>query len=143
MHRTRSDNQLIALLQRDGRMSVSDLARQLGLSRTTVQQRLQRLELSGAIQGYTVVLGDEFTATQIRAHVSVTIEQRESPRVTLALQKIPQVQAIHTISGKVDLIVEVRCASAQDLDTCLHEITSIPGIISSESALIMSTKFTR
>ena len=71
MHIRPGDHKLLALLQQDARQSVSDLARRLGVSRTTAQQRLHRLEEGGVIRGYTVVLGDEYRESRILAHASI------------------------------------------------------------------------
>ncbi|MCB1690773.1 MAG: Lrp/AsnC family transcriptional regulator, partial [Halioglobus sp.] len=76
MEMTRSDRRLLAALQRDARQSVSELARQLGLSRTTVQKRLAQLEASGVIAGYRVKLGERFVAETLQAYVNIVVEPK-------------------------------------------------------------------
>ena len=71
-----TDRALIALLKENARTPVADLARKVGLSRTTVQSRLERLERSGVIARYTVVLADELEAGAIRAHILVSAPTR-------------------------------------------------------------------
>lgn len=124
-------------------MSISDLARQMGVSRTTAQQRLRKLEESAVITGYTVQLGDEYRGSLIQAHTNLVIKPKETAQVTAALEKLPQIETLYTVSGKIDLIALIRCRSAALLDECLDEIAAIPGILSTDTAIVLRTKFER
>ncbi|MDA9009579.1 Lrp/AsnC family transcriptional regulator, partial [Alphaproteobacteria bacterium] len=78
-----TDQKLIDLLQANARLPVSDLARKLGVSRTTVQARLDRLEDSGVIKGYTLRLADEKLQNKIRALVTIKVETGKATGVVL------------------------------------------------------------
>lgn len=140
---TSKDEELLALLKVNAREPVAALARKLGLSRTTVQDRLKRLEDNGTIAGYVLKLGQEFEAAGIRAYLTVEVEPRRSIDVSRALLKLPQVETLHSVSGKFDLIALVRTGSAEDLDRMLDTIGLIPGVTGTESAIILSTKLDR
>ena len=94
-----TDRTLIALLGENARAPVATLARKLGLARTTVQARLDRLETTGAIQGYSVRLG-QMARAPLRATVLVSIEPRSAPAVLSRLNSLPEVRRVHTTSGR-------------------------------------------
>jgi DNA-binding Lrp family transcriptional regulator len=143
MNITPKDQELIALLKLNAREPVASLGRKLNISRTTVQDRLKRLEEQGVIAGYTVRLAEEIERGGIRAYVTVEVEPKRSVEVARALAKLPQVETLHTVSGKVDLIAMVRTQSAEDMDKMLDHVGLIPGVTGTESAVVLSTKLDR
>ena len=143
MQVTEKDEELIALLKTNARMPVSELARRLGVSRTTIQDRLRRLEVSGVIAGYGVRLASQGRAEGILAHVELSVEPRMTAEVVRALVRMPQVETLHTVSGKFDLIAQVRALTTDNIDKVLDDIGIIPGITRTESAIILSTKLDR
>jgi DNA-binding Lrp family transcriptional regulator len=140
---TAKDQELISLLQVNAREPVSALARKLGLSRTTVQDRLRRLEQAGIIAGYQLRLSEDTEPGGIRAFVTIEVEPKRTNDVARALQRMPQVEALYSVSGKYDLIAVVRTTSAQDMDKLLDVTGVIPGVTGTESAVILSTKLDR
>ena len=92
MQVTQKDRELLALLGENARMPVAELARRLGLSRTTVQARLERLETSGVIEGYSVRLSAAYTAGLIRAHVLITLAPKALTMVTAELAGLDEVK---------------------------------------------------
>ena len=137
------DKALVALLKENARMSVSDLARKLGVSRTTVQQRLDRLETRGEITGYTVRLGDSVRDSQIQAHVNLSVKPNAGNQISAALASIPAIETLYSVSGKIDMIALINADSPAELDKTLDRISSVPGIISTETAIVLTTKFDR
>jgi DNA-binding Lrp family transcriptional regulator len=140
---TPKDQELISLLQLNAREPVSALARKLGLSRTTVQDRLRRLEQTGVIAGYQIRLSEGTEPGCIRAFVTLEVEPKRTNDVSRALLRMPQVEALYSVSGKYDLIALVRTTSAEDMDKLLDVAGVIPGVTGTESAVILSTKFDR
>ena len=137
-----TDTELIALLRRDARMPVAELARKLGLARTTVQTRIDRLLERGVIAGFTLRSGDALAAP-IRATALVSIAPRTGPGVLSRLNALPNVEAVFTVSGRVDLVVEISARTTQDLDRTLDDIAEAKGVQSSESFIHLSTKIDR
>ena len=88
---TDKDRALLALLSENARMPVAELARKLGLSRTTVQARIERLEADGVIAGYGLRLSESYLSGLVRAHVLITIAPKALPGVTAALAAIKEV----------------------------------------------------
>jgi len=81
------DEKLVTLLRHDARRSVSDLAVDLGVSRATVRSRMERLEKSGEIIGYTVVLRADAVDQKIRGMMTIEIEGHAADRVIRALPR--------------------------------------------------------
>ena len=140
---TAKDGELIALLRADAREPVASLARKLGLSRTTVQDRLRRLESSGVIVSYSLKLAREIDSGGMRAFVTLSVEPRRQIDVTRHLGKFPQIETLHTVSGKFDLVAQVKTGSSEDMDKLIDNIGVIPGITRIETAVILSTKLDR
>ena len=133
------DDRLITLLRHDGRRSISDLALELGVSRATVRARIDRLERSGVIIGYTVILRADTVAAPVRGLMLIEVEGHAADRVVRALSAFPEVVEIHTTNGRWDLIVELASPTLADLDGILRRIRLIPGITGSETNLLLNT----
>lgn len=137
------DRRLINLLAENARLPVTTLAGKLGIARTTVQTRLERLENSGAIAGYTLRLGVTQIETRIRATVLLQLDPRSAPAVVQYLRKISQVERAITSSGRFDLLLQVAARSTARLDEILDEIGGIKGVRNSESLIHLSVKIDR
>jgi DNA-binding Lrp family transcriptional regulator len=133
------DEKLIRLLRHNARRSISDLAIEVGTSRATVRARIDKLERSGSIIGYTVVLPNDVTDSPVRGIMMVEIEGRVTDRVIAALQTFPEISAIHTTNGRWDLIVELGADNLADFDAVLRKIRLVPGITASETSLLLAT----
>ncbi len=134
------DERLIAALRHDARASLSDLALQLNLSRTTVRTRIERLQSRGEILGFTVVLKEDVLQDPVRGLMMIGIEGRGANRIIRQLHGLPEVRAINTTNGRWDLIVELGTETLEDLDGALTKIRMIEGVMTSETNLLLATK---
>jgi DNA-binding Lrp family transcriptional regulator len=137
------DRALIAMLRENARAPTALLARRLGLSRTTVQARLERLERSGVIAGYGVRLSDDAERGLIRAHVLITILPKTAARIEAELRGIAEVRTLHSVSGSVDLIAVVEAASIGELDRLIDRVGALDGVERTASSIILSTRIDR
>lgn len=137
------DKKLLLRLRQNARSSISELARALDLSRSTVQNRIARLEDSGVIRGYSVELGGEFSANQVEAHVSIKVFQKLTARTNTALEQISQVSQLYSVSGEYDLIAIVQAQSLEELSAVLDEIGNLEGVERTNSAVVLETRFRR
>lgn len=137
------DRSILGYLGSDARVSVATLARRLKVARSTIQARLERLETTGVIAGYTVKLGEAARQARIRATVLLTIEPRAQANVLSRLKAIPEVERVHTTSGRVDFLLQVAAPSTTVLDGVLDQIGEMTGVKGSESLIHLSTKFDR
>jgi len=136
------DQILLALLRENARRPVADLARQLGLARTTVQARLERLEATGVISGYTL-RASVATRPPLQATVLISIEPRSGPEVLARLRSLSGVQVVHTTSGRFDLLAQVVAQTTTELDETIDRIGDARGVKSSESLIHLATKLDR
>ena len=137
------DRSILALLGADARMSVALLARRLKVARSTIQARLERLETTGIIGGYTLKLGEAARQGRIRASILLSIEARAQAGIVTRLKSIPEVERAFTTSGRFDLLLQIAAPNTQVLDQVLDEIGTITGVLSSESLIHLSTKIDR
>ncbi|WP_225763560.1 Lrp/AsnC family transcriptional regulator [Stenotrophomonas sp. Marseille-Q4652] len=138
-----SDEQLLSLLREDARASTAQIARRLGLSRTTVQSRIDRLEQQGVIRGYTVRTHEDYEHGAIRAHIMITVLPKKMTSVVMALREIPEVRELHSVSGEYDLIALGVVRAVNDMDVLTDAIGAIEGVERTTSSIILSTKFER
>jgi DNA-binding Lrp family transcriptional regulator len=137
------DQKLLMLLRQNARASITDLAKAMHVSRSTVQNRIARLEASGVIRGYSVQLGGEFSARQVEAHVSIKVFQKLTSRTNTALEGISQVSQLFSVSGEYDLIAIVQAQSLEELSAVLDNIGNLEGVERTNSAVVLETRFRR
>ncbi|MCX7663007.1 MAG: Lrp/AsnC family transcriptional regulator [Tepidimonas sp.] len=133
------DQALIALLRRNARLSVADLAHKLKVSRGTVTNRLRRLEDAQVILGYTVRLRPESEPERIRAWMSVLVEGNQTRAVIASLLGEPGVVKLHDTNGRWDLLAELEALSMNELSDILERIRLIKGIHSTETSIHLRT----
>jgi DNA-binding Lrp family transcriptional regulator len=138
-----TDELLLALLRENARASTAMLARRLGLSRTTVQSRIERLARRGVIAGYTLRTSDEYEKGLVRAHVLITALPKLAARVESALRHMPAVRTLHSVSGAFDMIAIVAALSIQELDKQIDQIGVLEGVERTMSSIILSTRINR
>ncbi|MFT4712274.1 MAG: DNA-binding Lrp family transcriptional regulator [Candidatus Azotimanducaceae bacterium] len=137
------DQKLVHKLKENARISTSELARVLDVSRTTVTGRIKKLEEEGVIRGYTVQYGQEYASTLLIAHVQIKVTQKLTEQTTRALRQIDQVRSLFAISGDYDLIAMIEAESTAKLNQVLDRIGDLEGIDRTNSSVILETKFDR
>jgi DNA-binding Lrp family transcriptional regulator len=140
---TDADQQLIALLRANAREPTAALARKLGLARSTVQERIARLEREGIIKGYTLRLADAADAGKLRAVVMITADPKQADRVNVELRKMPEVRSLSAVAGPYDMIAVVEAATTAAMDVSLDRIGKAAGVARTVSSIILSEKFAR
>ncbi len=134
-----TDRRLLTILHGNARLPVSSLAAILGVSRATVQKRLDRLVEDGTITGFTIKTSAWAEPASIRAVMMIEIEGERSEPVLKALKRFPEVTAVHTTNGRWDLVVELKTDGLDSFDKALRRIREMKGIASSETSLLLST----
>lgn len=137
------DARILDSLGADARQPVAAVARRLRVPRSTVQERIRRLERDGVITGYTVRLGPGATNRLITAHVAITVDAKRADHVLQTLRAISEVRTLQTVSGPYDLIAVVAAPSTAAVDVVLDRIGATPGVERTTSAIVLSTKFER
>jgi DNA-binding Lrp family transcriptional regulator len=138
-----ADQKLIELLKANAREPTASLARKLGVARSTVQERIARLERDGAIKGYTVRLGDAQNANRIQAIVMIATDVKRGDRTTIELRKLPEVRALYAVSGTFDLVATLEADTPARMDAVLDRIGRTHGVARTVSSIVLSEKLSR
>jgi DNA-binding Lrp family transcriptional regulator len=137
------DRQLIAMLQSNARQSTMTLAKKLHLARSTVHERIRRLERDGIIRGYSVQLGQDPFVDHTQAAALLSLSQRQQAQVVSRLRALPEVKLCASISADADLFLLLEAPRLEDLDALIEEITGIPGVERCRSFVLLANKFDR
>ena len=133
------DKRLISLLRNDGRASLSKLAEKLSVSRGTVQNRLDKLQASGILLGFTVRVHEESNLNTVRAFMMIEVVGKSTSQVIRALRGVPELITLHTTNGAWDLVAEIQTSSLADFDRVLREVRMIEGVLNSETSILLSS----
>ncbi len=137
------DTKLLALLKANAREPAASLARKLGLARSTVQERIARLERERVIKGYTVKLGEEAQSQKLRAVVMISADPKQADRVTTELKRMTEVHSLSAVSGAFDMMAMVEADTAARMDAALDRIGKAHGVARTVSSIVLSEKFSR
>ncbi|RJG56678.1 Lrp/AsnC family transcriptional regulator [Sphingobium terrigena] len=137
------DRKIIAALVEDGRMTVTDLAVAVGLSKTPCQMRLRRLQENGVIRGFRAMVDPAKLGMDHVAFAEVKLsDTRESALAEFndAVRRIPEVEECHMIASSFDYLLKVRTADIRRYRTVLGEkISSLPHVASTSTFVAMET----
>ena len=115
------DKRLLALLKDNARLSMAELGRSVGLSRTATLARVRRLEETGAIRGYSADVSDEPGAAHV-ARIGIVVKTADPQAYIRRLLATRGVTEAETVAGEYDLLVRVAAATSADLDAMLDRI---------------------
>jgi Lrp/AsnC family transcriptional regulator, leucine-responsive regulatory protein len=139
----RADRQLLQALSRDGRRPAAALAKDLGISRQAVAQRLRDLERRGVIRAYRAVVDPAALGLGVRAQLRLTLEgtlPREREKALLKrLSTHPMVRSVYRVSGEDCLVAQVQCRRIEDVNELLAELKGTRAIQSSRTAFVLET----
>lgn len=137
----RFDRAILEVLSRDGRISITDLAREIGLSKSPTQARLRRLETSGIIIGYRALMDPIRLALDHVAFVEVRLsDTREAALAAFnaAVAKVGEIEQAHMIAGNFDYLLKVRTRNMADYRAVLGEkISSLPHVAGTSTYVAM------
>ncbi|MBU6444614.1 MAG: Lrp/AsnC family transcriptional regulator [Alphaproteobacteria bacterium] len=143
MTRHDTDARLLALLRANAREPTASLARKLGLARSTVQERIARLERDGTIRGYTVRLAEGAERQKIRAIVMISADPKQADRVGAELKRMAEVRSLSAVAGAYDMMALVEADTTAKMDASLDRIGKAAGVARTVSSIILSEKFAR
>lgn len=132
------DVRLIGRLRENARESVASLAKQLKVSRGTIQNRIDKLVSSRVLLGFTVRTAPEAATYRVRAITMIRTEG-DADAVVRALRGFPEVRALHTTNGQWDIVAELATETLQQFDEVLRQIGKVRGVANTETSLLLST----
>ena len=137
------DREILAILRANARMPAAAIARQVGLARSSVQERIARLERRGIISGYTIVTAPADSGEIVRAHAMLSIDPKRAASIVRALENMPEIVECLTVNGDFDLIAIIETGTLEQMDRVLDRIGALGGVRRTTSTLVLSTRFRR
>jgi Lrp/AsnC family leucine-responsive transcriptional regulator len=137
----RFDRMILSVLARDGRISITDLAREIGLSKTPTQSRLRRLEDSGVILGYRAMVDPIRLGLDHVAFVEVRLTDTREKALSAfnaAVAQVPEIEQAHMIAGNFDYLLKVRTRDMTDYRRFLGDcISALPFVAATSTYVAM------
>src|SRR5919198_6191962 len=138
------DERIVALLRENARRSFQDIGQRVSLSAPAVKRRVDRLERDGVIRGYSANVDPAKFGWVTHAFVELFCEGRMSgAEVRNAVAGHPEVEGAYTIAGTPSAILHVRAADTQHLEEALERIRETPGVLRTQTQVVLSTLFER
>jgi DNA-binding Lrp family transcriptional regulator len=139
-----TDHQIVALLRENARRSFQDIGAHVALSAPAVKRRVDRLEESGVIRGYAAIVSPEAIGWHTQALVALYCEGRMSAaEVRQAVAHHTEVAAAYTVAGEASAVLHVHARDTAHLEEALERVRSAPGIIRTQTQVVLSTLFER
>ncbi|MHA2059569.1 MAG: Lrp/AsnC family transcriptional regulator [Candidatus Ranarchaeia archaeon] len=136
-----NDQRILELLRQDGRMSLQDIARSIGVSTSAISQRIKTLQKKGVIQGFTALVSEEYSEKQLcNLCILVNVDPGKDPaQVGEAIAQLSEVCRVHYITGNVELALEARCADPENASNFLNKLRQIPGVHDFQAHSVLKT----
>jgi DNA-binding Lrp family transcriptional regulator len=139
----RIDNQILAVLQRDGRASNRELAERVHLSESACLRRVRGLEEAGVIDGYAARVNQAKVGLPGNVFVSITLNRQEQADLAAfeaAVQRVPEVMECYLMTGQEDYLLRVAVSDPADFER-LHSqhLTRLPGVARVHSSFALRT----
>ncbi|WP_308368192.1 MULTISPECIES: Lrp/AsnC ligand binding domain-containing protein [unclassified Microbulbifer] len=135
------DRNILRVLQKNGRTSYAELARQVGLTATPCVERVKRLEADGVIQGYTALINPEFLDAALVVFVQIRLNrsaQDAFEEFRNAVAALPEVQECYLVSGNFDYLIKARVADMNAYRKFYGEtLLSLPEVLECTSYVVM------
>ncbi len=139
-----TDQAIVALMRENARRSFQDIGRHVHLSAPAVKRRVDRLEDSGVLLGYTAIVDPIAFGWNAEAFVDLYCEGSVSgAAIKRAVEREPGVVSAHTVAGEASALVHVRARDTKDLEQALERIRAVPGVTRTVTEVVLSTLFSR
>lgn len=136
-----TDQQILALLARDGRMSYTDIGRETGLSTSAAQQRVRRLEQRGVISGYRAVVDPAALGRTLTAFISIRpLDPSQDEATPSKVEAIPEVTSCWSVAGSASYMLLVQVQDPSELDHLLTRIRT-EAQVTTETTIVLTTFF--
>jgi Lrp/AsnC family leucine-responsive transcriptional regulator len=135
------DLQIVNWLQKQGRISHSELSAKVGLSLPAIAERIRKLEAAGTIRGYAALVDAKLLGKGITAFIHVLFDDPDCyARFNRAMLELPEVEECHHVVGEFDYLVKVKTRDTLSLEKLLSEkLRVIPGVGRTRTTVVLST----
>ncbi len=133
------DKKILTIIQREGRETNAEIARQVGLAPSAVLERTRKLEERGIIRGFHAAVDPKAVGFGLTAFVFVRTNEC-GDGTDLKLADIPEVLEVHDVAGEDSYLLKVRAADPEDLSKLLREkLKSIPSVVTTRTTVVLQT----
>ncbi|APG94760.1 Lrp/AsnC family transcriptional regulator [Sinorhizobium americanum] len=137
-----TDRQILSILSREARIPMKSLAGRIGLSRSATTERVTRLEKAGLIRGYRADIG-QLEEGEIEAFLLLTLKRTPSLGVLDSLAGFSSVRRVSSVSGQLDLVVEVRVDSINALNDLRNEVAQLENVDDLTTSIVLRREIER
>jgi Lrp/AsnC family leucine-responsive transcriptional regulator len=130
------DRQIVELLRADARLSLKTLAAKVGLARSTLRDRLSRLETDGIIRGYHADITDG--GQNVSAYLFVRLKSTPAPDLIANLRRMPEVKSCTSLTGDIDLLVELAAATTDRVNALRDLISSHGSVADLTTSIVLN-----
>ncbi|MEU1389657.1 MULTISPECIES: Lrp/AsnC family transcriptional regulator [unclassified Nonomuraea] len=139
MELDRLDRDIIAALVDDARATYADIGQQVGLSASAVKRRVDRLQKSGAITGFSARVAPQALGWTTEAYVELFCQGKTKPSdIALAVAKFPEVVAAATITGEADALLHIRATDVRHVERVIERIAAQAFVVRTKSSIVLS-----
>lgn len=131
------DGSILRALEADARLTMADLGRQVGLSRTATLARVRRLEREGTIAGYHADVRRPGDPAAHVARVGLVTDVRDIGRYIRRLARLPAFREAEAVAGSFDLLVRFEAPTAAALDRALDQVAAWPGTVRTTTFVVL------
>ena len=136
------DRRLVTALQANGRVSYAELARLVGMSGPSVQERVRRLEERGVITGYSAQVAPEALGLGVAAVIGVQLaDDADQDAVAAALAGLPEIEDCWFVAGEESFLLKVRTSDIAGLEQTLARLRRVPGVGRTRTTVVPSPKW--
>jgi Lrp/AsnC family leucine-responsive transcriptional regulator len=129
------DRQILGLLRSDARLPLKTLAAKVGLSRSTLRDRLSRLEADGVIRGYRAEIVD--SGLNFAAYLFIRLKKTPAPDLIAFLKRMPEVRSCTSLTGDIDLLVELAAVSTERVNALRDRISSHESVADLTTSIVL------
>jgi DNA-binding Lrp family transcriptional regulator len=129
------DRQILELLRADARLPLKTLAAKVGLARSTLRDRLSRLEADGIIRGYRADIADG--GSGVSAYLFVRLKSTPAPGLIALLRRMPEVKSCTSLTGDIDLLVELAAAATDRVNAVRDRISSHEAVADLTTSIVL------
>ncbi|QBQ99371.1 MULTISPECIES: Lrp/AsnC family transcriptional regulator [Paraburkholderia] len=137
-----TDREILTILAKDARIALKALAARIGLSRSATSERVSNLERSGVIRGYRADIG-EINANVIRAVLLVSLKRTPANQLLDLLAEQPEVRRVSSVSGELDLIVEIEAGNIDGLNRVRDWVANYEAVDDLTTAVVLRRNIDR
>lgn len=133
------DKRILRELQQDARASFKMIAKEVGVSETTVFVRVKKLTEKGVLKGFRAIVEPKAIGKTLTAFILVRAQPRAFPAMLAALKRMDDIYEIHDVTGQYYSILKVRTSSTEELSKIIDEIGGVEGVAGTETMIVFRT----